>query len=445
MGVEVLAIDGAPAAADLESRLDAFASVRADPGRLLASRPRRRYATARVRSGRLARGVAQTGEAPLRGHAPHRRSRRRRRKRSSSPPPALAARHGYEAGGRRGADGRCGNRFHEGVPSGARRRAGEGGRLLDEREPCRCGRRCSWTKRSLIRARSRLAIAKVGGGRSRSTMSGSTPSRRASSSLRTPSSPSPARPAASSRLSPPIWPGRREGRSTCSTWYRSPIPADPDIAAFTTDKEALKRTIFDRMKDAGERATPAVVEKEMARIERAHAALSAIGAIRSAGGQAYYHSVDLRDGEAVVDGSRAHLRNEWTDRCAAPRRRAGGQSSHRGQDARGVRPRLRRQGRRLVQSPPGHRRPPSARCCRVQLGRGPLRQRRPDRLQRRERSAVQGDRLAQRHAAEHPGHRHRLDGVGRHRHGVARLHSDRDEGGRHRHAAGACRHPDRAS
>ena len=78
-----------------------------------------------------------------------------------------------------------------------------------------------------------------------------------------------------------------------------PDAADPDIAAFTADKEALKRTIFDRMKAAGERATPAVVEKEMARIERAHAALSAIAAITSVGGQAYYHSVDLRDGEAV--------------------------------------------------------------------------------------------------------------------------------------------------
>jgi NAD(P)-dependent dehydrogenase (short-subunit alcohol dehydrogenase family) len=61
----------------------------------------------------------------------------------------------------------------------------------------------------------------------------------------------------------------------------------------------LKRTIFDRTKAAGDRATPAEVEREMARIERAHAALSAIDAIKSAGGQVRYHSVDLRDGEAV--------------------------------------------------------------------------------------------------------------------------------------------------
>jgi NAD(P)-dependent dehydrogenase (short-subunit alcohol dehydrogenase family) len=79
-----------------------------------------------------------------------------------------------------------------------------------------------------------------------------------------------------------------------------PDRADADISAFATDKEALKRTIFDRMKAAGERATPAVVEREMARIERAHAALSAIEAIESAGGRVHYYSVDLRDGEAVA-------------------------------------------------------------------------------------------------------------------------------------------------
>jgi len=75
---------------------------------------------------------------------------------------------------------------------------------------------------------------------------------------------------------------------------------DRDIAAFASDKEALKRTIFERMKAAGERATPAVVEHEMARIERGHAALSAIEAIKSAGGRVHYHSVDLRDGDAVA-------------------------------------------------------------------------------------------------------------------------------------------------
>ena len=78
-----------------------------------------------------------------------------------------------------------------------------------------------------------------------------------------------------------------------------PDPADADIGAFASDKENLKRTIFERLKAAGERATPALVDKELARIERARAALGALQAIEAAGGRVHYHSVDLRDGEAV--------------------------------------------------------------------------------------------------------------------------------------------------
>ncbi len=78
-----------------------------------------------------------------------------------------------------------------------------------------------------------------------------------------------------------------------------PDPADADLGAFVSDKDGLKRTIFERLKAAGERATPALVDKELARIERAHAALSALRAIEAAGGRVHYHSVDLRDGDAV--------------------------------------------------------------------------------------------------------------------------------------------------
>ncbi len=54
------------------------------------------------------------------------------------------------------------------------------------------------------------------------------------------------------------------------------------------------------MQARGERATPALVEKEMAALERAHAALSAIEAVRAAGGTAHYYSVNLTDAEAVA-------------------------------------------------------------------------------------------------------------------------------------------------
>jgi NADP-dependent 3-hydroxy acid dehydrogenase YdfG/acyl carrier protein len=79
-----------------------------------------------------------------------------------------------------------------------------------------------------------------------------------------------------------------------------PDPSDPDIAAFSADKDTLKRTIFDRLKASGERATPAMVDKELARIERAHAALSAIRAVEEAGGTARYHSVNLLDAAAMA-------------------------------------------------------------------------------------------------------------------------------------------------
>ncbi len=74
---------------------------------------------------------------------------------------------------------------------------------------------------------------------------------------------------------------------------------DPDIAAFSEDKDGLKRTVFERLKASGERATPAMVDRELARIERSHAALSAIQAIEAAGGTVHYHGVNLLDADAV--------------------------------------------------------------------------------------------------------------------------------------------------
>ena len=79
-----------------------------------------------------------------------------------------------------------------------------------------------------------------------------------------------------------------------------PDPANPDLERFVTDKEALKRDLFARIQARGERATPAMVEKELAALERAQAARAAIDAVRAAGGDAHYYSVNLTDGEAVA-------------------------------------------------------------------------------------------------------------------------------------------------
>jgi acyl transferase domain-containing protein len=79
-----------------------------------------------------------------------------------------------------------------------------------------------------------------------------------------------------------------------------PDAANPDLKRFVTDKEGLKRDLFARIQARGERATPALVEKQLAELERAQAAQSAIDAVRTSGGTVHYFSVNLTDAEAVA-------------------------------------------------------------------------------------------------------------------------------------------------
>ncbi|KAA3610668.1 MAG: SDR family NAD(P)-dependent oxidoreductase [Calditrichaeota bacterium] len=79
-----------------------------------------------------------------------------------------------------------------------------------------------------------------------------------------------------------------------------PDPQSPDILKFASDKDGLKRDIFERLKAKGERATPAMVEKVIAAIEREHAALAAIQAVEAAGGTVFYYSLNLLDEKAVA-------------------------------------------------------------------------------------------------------------------------------------------------
>ena len=78
-----------------------------------------------------------------------------------------------------------------------------------------------------------------------------------------------------------------------------PDPANPDLARFSNDRENLKLDLFRRMQARGERATPALVEKELAALERGVAAKNAIDAVKAAGGMARYFSVDT-DATAVA-------------------------------------------------------------------------------------------------------------------------------------------------
>jgi len=79
-----------------------------------------------------------------------------------------------------------------------------------------------------------------------------------------------------------------------------PDPADPDIARFAQDREGLKRDLVERAKQAGERPTPIMIDRQLAALERSHAALSAIRAVEAAGGTARYHQLDLTDADAVA-------------------------------------------------------------------------------------------------------------------------------------------------
>ncbi len=79
-----------------------------------------------------------------------------------------------------------------------------------------------------------------------------------------------------------------------------PDPSNADLNRFATDKEGLKRDIFERLKARGERATPVLVEKEMAALERSCTALVALEAVKKAGGAAHYYCVNLLDASAVA-------------------------------------------------------------------------------------------------------------------------------------------------
>ncbi len=79
-----------------------------------------------------------------------------------------------------------------------------------------------------------------------------------------------------------------------------PDPRNPDFAQFRSDREGLKRELAARIQARGKRATPALVERELAAIERGGAALDAIEAVRAAGGTATYFRVDLTDERAVA-------------------------------------------------------------------------------------------------------------------------------------------------
>ncbi len=79
----------------------------------------------------------------------------------------------------------------------------------------------------------------------------------------------------------------------------APDPGNPDLIRYAEDPKGLESDLAARMRERGERPTPVLIRREMARLERLDAALAAMRAVERAGGRAHYHSVDLTDPAAV--------------------------------------------------------------------------------------------------------------------------------------------------
>ncbi len=79
-----------------------------------------------------------------------------------------------------------------------------------------------------------------------------------------------------------------------------PDPEDPDLARFSSDRDGLKAELAERIRERGKRPTPKLIERELARIERACAARDAIAEIERAGGEVHWHQLDLTDPEQVA-------------------------------------------------------------------------------------------------------------------------------------------------
>jgi NAD(P)-dependent dehydrogenase (short-subunit alcohol dehydrogenase family) len=80
----------------------------------------------------------------------------------------------------------------------------------------------------------------------------------------------------------------------------APDADDPELQRYLSDPDSMKPYLAEQITARGDKATPVLIERELARFERLASALSAIQAVTAAGGTAQYHCVDLRDGEAVA-------------------------------------------------------------------------------------------------------------------------------------------------
>ena len=209
-----------------------------------------------------------------------------------------------------------------------------------------------------------------------------------------------------------------------------PDPADPDLRRYVDDRDGFKTEIAARLRQRGERPTPVLIERELARFERLQAALAAVRAVEDAGGTAHYHSVDLTDADAV-EKVLAQIR-DISGRVDVLLHAAGIEVSHALPDKEPGEFDLvfAVKGDGLVQRAACRRNDAARHRRGVQLGGRAVRQRRADRLQRRQRPAMQAAQQLPPHASATARARDRLDRVGRHRHGNPRIDpEDHGDGG----------------
>jgi NAD(P)-dependent dehydrogenase (short-subunit alcohol dehydrogenase family)/acyl carrier protein len=81
---------------------------------------------------------------------------------------------------------------------------------------------------------------------------------------------------------------------------QAPARDDKYVKLFREGRDVLKQALIAEARASGEKVTPKQIDDKMMGIERGEAALRAIESVEAAGGTAYYHSMDLRDGAAVA-------------------------------------------------------------------------------------------------------------------------------------------------
>ena len=262
LGVEVLAIDGAPDAEALEATLAEWTAAGPihgvywlpaldDEGPLGGLEPaewRGGPARARQAPGRRDARAGRARQLPRHGHAPRRPPRLRRRRRHLGP--------------RRRRD-----RLHQGARARAPRRARQGRRL--RAEPQDRGARRPPGRRDAARPRRRR-----GRPRRRSALDGRPgrrgrrPRPRARARRTTRCSSSPARPAASSSAITADLAARPGGTFHLLDLVAEPDPADPDLARFATDRDGAQARAR-RAHPRARRAPDAQARRARARRHRA--------------------------------------------------------------------------------------------------------------------------------------------------------------------------------